>query len=356
MLRSFRSPVTIFTACVCATFVAASTTPAAAQAPSFLSGVLGSTDAVQLPSSPAAWINSPPLTNEMLAGKAAYFYFFEETCPSCIRRWPEIFAAAKKFEGKPVVFIAVNSGTPRADLQPYVNDVGLKWPVIVDTDRSFEKALGVSEINLQNIYQAQGLMPDGTWQGSTYDLESGVPSLLTDAKWRVDPVEVPDVLKPAWVQVEFGNFASAALLVKRNLSSPKADVKAAAEKLLAAVMKELENQVAAAKSADDGGQKWNAYKGYSAVVVKFKGYEVPAAAHDAVRTLATDPAVRNELAAQKLWETAARQLSPAGPPSKAAAAQLQRIVTQHPDTEAGRRAQAALERTAAPPPAAASGQ
>ena len=32
-----------------------------------------------LPADPASWINAPPISTEMLAGKAAVFWFFEET-------------------------------------------------------------------------------------------------------------------------------------------------------------------------------------------------------------------------------------------------------------------------------------
>ncbi|MGC3968426.1 MAG: TlpA disulfide reductase family protein [Pirellulales bacterium] len=324
------------------------------QSPSFLAAAAGSAAdgspaVVQLPTNPAAWINSQPLSNEMLAGKTAYLYFFEEGCPSCVRRWPELMEAAKKFTGKPIVFIAVNSGTARRDVQLYVDEVHVTWPVIVDEDRSFEKALGVDPmISLQNIYQATALMPDGRWQDTSTDIAGTAPGLLTDAKWRVEPSEVPDLLKSAWLQVEFGNFNGAAMLVKRNLQSPKSDVKAAAEKLQAAVTKERDTDLAAAKTADEGGRKWDAYKKYQALVVRFKSYDVPADAHASIRTLAVDPAVRNELAANKLWESAARQFSPTAPPSKGATAALQRIVTQHPDTEAARNAQAVLDRAATP--------
>lgn len=299
----------------------------------------------QLPSNPAAWLHSPPLTTEMLAGKAAFLYFFEEDCPRCRERWPAIFEAAAQFQGKPVVFIAVNSGTPRNEVQRYASEVGLKWPVIVDTDRSFEKAAGLTnEISLQNIYQARGLLPDGSLQNASTDIAASVPELLSDAKWRVEPAEVPEPLKPAWLQIEFGNFNAASALVKKNLSSPKADVKSGAEKLLAAVVKERDAAIKNAEVADAGGRKWEAFKLYTALVLRFKTFDVPSEVPTKLRELAAEEAVRNELAAGKLWDGVARQISPAAPPSKAALAQLQRIVKQHPDTEAARQAQAVLDR------------
>ena len=33
----------------------------------------------QMPTDPSVWLNSDPITTEMLAGKAAVLYFFEET-------------------------------------------------------------------------------------------------------------------------------------------------------------------------------------------------------------------------------------------------------------------------------------
>ena len=33
----------------------------------------------EMPTDPSVWLNSPPLTTEMLAGKAAVLYFYEET-------------------------------------------------------------------------------------------------------------------------------------------------------------------------------------------------------------------------------------------------------------------------------------
>lgn len=36
------------------------------------------TPSLKLPAAPMNWINSPPLTAEMLTGKAALFYLYEE--------------------------------------------------------------------------------------------------------------------------------------------------------------------------------------------------------------------------------------------------------------------------------------
>ena len=70
-------------------------------------------DAFRLPDQPAAWVNSPPISLSALKGKAAVLWFYEEQCPNCKKKWPALLAAAKQYEGQPIVFIAVNSGNSR---------------------------------------------------------------------------------------------------------------------------------------------------------------------------------------------------------------------------------------------------
>lgn len=35
-------------------------------------------ESIRFPADPEAWLNSPPISNEILKGKAAILYFFEE--------------------------------------------------------------------------------------------------------------------------------------------------------------------------------------------------------------------------------------------------------------------------------------
>lgn len=320
---------------VLAIVVGLSTTPARSQ-------VEGEANKRTLPTNPAMWLNSPPITSDMLAGKAAFLWFFEEGCPTCREKWPNLLATAKKFEGKPVVFIGVNSGNSRNEVLEYVRDVDCNWPVIVDTDRAFEKAAGVGEISLQNIHQARMIDGTGNWTpGDWSDVAGSVERVLKTAAWRVDPSVVPDVLKPAWVQVEFGNYAAAAPLISKQVNSPKPEVKAAAEKLTDAVRKELDAVATAATQARDGGDKWQAFKQYTALATKFKGFELPTDAVSTLKDLGADEGVKKELVAAKQWEAAQRVVAGGGLAGKSAAS---RIATQFPDTEAGRQAQAVLDR------------
>jgi len=300
-----------------------------------------------LPTDPSAWVNTPPLTSEMLAGKAAFLWFYEEGCPRCREKWPEMYAEAKKFEGKPVVFIAINSGNPRKAVEQYGREVGLRWPTVVDADRSLEAAADVGTISLQNIYQAKLLMPDGSIRGASFsDIEGSVNRAMETAKWRVEPAEVPEALKAAWLQIEFGQFAAAAPLVKKQLFAANPALKSGAEKLQAALVKELEASVEAAKNTRITGSKWEAYKAFAAIGVRFKGLDIPSDITAGLAELAADSTVRNELAAKTQWESVERTLAGGGL-NKATAGRLERLTKQFAGTEAAAKAQAVLDKAGA---------
>ncbi len=65
------------------------------------------------------------------------------------------------FANQDVVFVGVNSGSTPQQVAAYSKQVNPRTAIIVDTDRSLEKAAGVGEINLQNIYQLVVMSPDG---------------------------------------------------------------------------------------------------------------------------------------------------------------------------------------------------
>lgn len=303
-------------------------------------------DGVRLPPGPSAWINSPPLSKENLAGKGVFLWFFEESCPRCREKWPTLMAIAQKFRGKPVLFVAVNSGTPRPALEQYVRANGVDWPVIVDEDRQFETACRVGQISLQNIHHVRLLMADGSLRfGDWTDLEGSAEQALKGAAWKVDPADLPESLRPAWQAVELGHYAAAAASLKRGLANSRPEVKQAAEKLQVFVRKEIDQRLARAKTAEEAGDEWTAYKTYVALSDEFKGFDLPPSVAGRTKQLAGDRAVTSELAAMRNLETARKLL--ASPVSqKRGVILLERLAKESPQTEAGREAQTLLQRAA----------
>lgn len=299
---------------------------------------------IPFPTDPASWIGSPPLTAEMLKGKAAVLWFYEEDCPKCRGKWPSLLEVAKKLEGKPLLFIAVNSGNPRSEVEKYLRATNVNWPTIVDPDRRFEKAVARETISLENIYQMRVLMPDGrVVNGDWSDFEGSAEAASKNAKWKIDPAGMPASLKGAWTSIELGDFTTPAALVKKSLASGKAEVKAAAEKLNLVAQEQIAVRVKEAKSADAADLKWEAYKGYLSVATQFKGYDLPPEVAARQKELGAEAEVKGQIAALKLLETIKKQLAASAPNVRnRAKAQLEKLAADQPTTDAAAEAKAIL--------------
>lgn len=304
----------------------------------------------EFPLDPAQWINSGPLSARGLKGKGIVLWFFEEDCPRCRERWPALIESAKKFEGQPVVFIAVNSGTARSEIETYVRQVKCPWPVLLDPTRDFEKACGVKEISLQNIYQMKYVRPDGTLlTGNFSDMEETANKALVDAKWKLDPNDVPDSLKATWIAIETGNYKGLAVSLKKNQTTGKGEAKEAAKKLMEIVQQELDDQVAAIKEAQEKGNTWAAYQLCNQLPVRFAGFEVPKEVATLKRDLMKDAKVKAGQAAIKSIDGARKLLSSGNPVlQKKAVASLEQIVTDFPDTDLSKLAQSLIDSTKPP--------
>ena len=302
-----------------------------------------SPETLDFPQDPRQWIHSQPWSFEQLKGKSALLLFFEEESAECQAKWAELNKLAQQHADDPILFIAVSSGTQRGQMEAYAQRYQANWAMLLDPDRSFEKACDVTPISLDNIMQVAIVMPDGNLQsGDWQDLETTVASALENAKWTVDPKTIPAVLKPAWQQIEFQNYSAAASAVRKSLKSSKAEIKTAAETLLAAVQPLIDEQAAAAEKAYDAGEKLSAFRAYSQLLDRFKGYELPETASDRKKQLQSDPQVKTELAALKTFEAAQKQWNNPAQKKKAIVL-LKRLVKDKPDTEAGKKAQAMLD-------------
>ncbi len=300
-----------------------------------------------LPADPSVWVNGGPLTAEMLKGKAAFVYYYEEGCPTCRAKWPALLATAKKYEDKPIVFIAVNSGTSREDVMEYAREVNLTWPILVDANRQFEKDSGVNEISLQNIYQARVITADGKLEmGDFRNPEASADRALQGAKWNIDPTGIPSQLIPVWRGLEFGMMTNAAGPLKAALTSKDPTVKAGADKLNTIVQEKIATEVKAAKEAFAAGEKWKSYKMVNAVSIQYAGLELPEAVNKAKTALATDEAVKNQLQAQRELESLKKRARTASPTAmRGLVLKLKELAEKQADTEAGVEAKDLLSKT-----------
>ena len=114
---------------------------------------------------------------------------------------------AQKYQGKPIFFIAVNSGTLRPEIEQYAREVGAFLPIVIDPTRDYERKCSVGEISLQNISQVKIITADGQMRGGYFPkIEESIAKPWPARKWWVDPATIPDPLIGAWQAIEFGNF------------------------------------------------------------------------------------------------------------------------------------------------------
>jgi hypothetical protein len=246
---------------------------------------------------------------------------------------------SKKYEGEPVVFIAVNSGNSRQEVEQYARQVRVPWPIIVDSTREFEKLSNVGEISLQNIYQVRYIDASGKLNmGSIQDMDETVKRALAGASWKVDPAGMPLSLRPAWQAVELGNYAVAAPVIKKALNDRKEEVKLAAAKLDTFLQDELQKEIDSVATATD---KWTAYKTMLSIMERYKGFTLPDDFKSKGSELHADAEVKAQLDAMKAFEAIKKGLTSGSPAvRKKSADKLDDFITDHAGTEAAEEAAA----------------
>jgi thiol-disulfide isomerase/thioredoxin len=299
----------------------------------------------KLPDDPAQWINGGPITQDMLKGKAAFLWFYEEQCPRCREKWPALVALSKQFEEQAIVFIAVNSGNSREAVEAYAKEVKLPWPVIVDSTRELEQKCVGNEISLQNIMQVKLVLPDGTFRNGEWgDPQKSATEAAKDAKWSGDISKVPAPLLPAWRGLQFGLFQKAAGPISAGLASADPAEKAMAEKLNAYVQGKIAGQMQIAKDAHRSGEKWKSYKIVTALPSQFAGYTMPEGVAKAKAALAAEEAVRMEIAARSELESLKKRARTTVNPvaMQGLLKKLKEFTEKYGDTEAGAEGQTLL--------------
>jgi len=295
--------------------------------------------ALDFPQNPQQWLNSTPLSFKQTAGKTVVLYFFHEQDPECAARWTEMKALAKKYETQPVLFLGINSSGSREEVNAYLKQADLDWPVLLDVNRAFSRECPITELSADNGMQVAILNPDGTViAGSWEQPEESFQNSLKYSSFKLDPTTIPPTMRTAWRQVEFQQYTAAAPAIKKAMKSSKEELKQGAEALMAYLQPLIDEQISVAEAAYDADEKWPAYRAYLELSEQFKGYELPTNIESRKKELQGDAAVKPELAAMKAYEAARKQaINPAT--KKKGIAALRKLIKDKPDTDASKKAQ-----------------
>ena len=235
-----------------------------------------------------------------------------------------------------MLFVGISSGHPISQVASYAKGVKTEWSIYADIDRSFETSVLKAVISLQNIHQAMIMKPSGEFEHIGEDIKAAVDKELANATWKMDPKEIPEILKKAWHALEFGQTATAVTTIKQAVGASDAKVKAAALKLEGIVKEDITKRMADAQAKVAANQKWEGYKEYDFVMQSYRPYPESAKARTEMSKLESDAKIKKEKTAKmmldKIQEWANSRIKSDRENAKMGLAQLQE---KFADTEAG---------------------
>ena len=93
------------------------------------------------------WINSEPLSLKSLRGRVVLIDFWTFDCWNCYRSFPWLNVVHDKFANRGLQIVGVHSPEFRHEREPQrvaakVREFDLKYPIMIDNDFSYWKALG----------------------------------------------------------------------------------------------------------------------------------------------------------------------------------------------------------------------
>ncbi len=144
----------------------------------------------------APWLNTPPLRAEDLRGKVVLVNFWTYTCINSLRPLPYVRAWAAKYWDRGLVVIGVH--TPEfgiekdlANVRGAVADLGVTYPVVLDSDYRIWRAFGNSAWPAFYFIGADGRVRRQVLGEGNYDhSEALIQALLADAQHEpvTDPI------------------------------------------------------------------------------------------------------------------------------------------------------------------------
>jgi thiol-disulfide isomerase/thioredoxin len=155
------------------------------------------------------WINSPPLTMKELRGKVVVIDFWEYTCVNCIRTLPYVTEWHRRYADHGVVIVGVHTpefefGKDRANVARAVEEFGIEYPVVLDSDYEIWRAYANSYWPRKYIVGRDGkIIYDHVGEGGYAETEEFLQKLIREE----DPAaDLPPIMAPARAEDAAGAF------------------------------------------------------------------------------------------------------------------------------------------------------
>jgi thiol-disulfide isomerase/thioredoxin len=141
------------------------------------------------------WLNSPPLSREMLRGRVLLVDFWTYSCSNCLNALPRVKAWDEKYRPKGLVVIGVH--TPEFDaeknqqnVEQAVKRLGVTYPVAMDNEYAIWNAYGNKYWPAQYLIDAQGrLRYQHYGEGAYQEIEARIQALLKEAQQDMSTIQ-----------------------------------------------------------------------------------------------------------------------------------------------------------------------
>lgn len=288
---------------------------------------------------PGSFSDGQRYSLEDMQGKVVVLFFYDQDCPKCRGLIPERNKVVDQFAGKPVKFFAVAAGDTLIDAKSYVAATRLKMTTFSDLFGVMQARYGTGTISLQNIYQFRVIGPKGNVVANSME-PADIERALSGAMWKFKDAGYDQRLMPIIDALEWGQYVPAVRELKKYTKGGNKATMESANKLWDTLKTEAKGWMdEATKNIETDPVK--AYDTYVKVSAAWVGEDLGKDADTALKSLAKNKAVNDELAARKMFESMSVASARAQATQKQAfVAQAQAIAKKYPESPTGKKAEA----------------
>ncbi|REK27939.1 MAG: hypothetical protein DWQ42_05905 [Planctomycetota bacterium] len=310
-----------------------------------------------LPTDSKSWINlSERLTPKSVGRKGIVVVHVRPTTSerNAVSKWQGWRRAASNNKDAPVIFVLLFSNRTPQRVKVYLrlmatNRLSVDWPALLDPSGRIAADLAAASDSAPaggderrrssgniTVIDGHGRVLSDRFTSAS----SAAGAASRTAQWRVDPKGIPEDLRSAWLDVEFGRFDDAVGGIRKGLKSKQAATARAAKRLHDFIQGQIAEAAGNAHTALTAGNKAHAYRAYNLMMSEFGDYDIKKEHLDVYARLQADPQLADEIAAFNLLDAALRKAG-----NKSYLPALKKTIEKFPDTTAAKDAEILMERT-----------
>lgn len=116
-------------------------------------------------------------------GEGVLLNFWGTWCPPCKKEFPAIERQYKNFENQGVNVLAINIDQSNLEVQNYINELGLTFPVAIDKGRSVMTTYNVGQLPATILVNEEGIITNIiTGEMSEAQIVEHLESIMPEAK------------------------------------------------------------------------------------------------------------------------------------------------------------------------------